>query len=707
MKSPSLRRSGAGLAALALFAGAATGALAAETQKLSIIANGETVGSITATTEGDHVGVDYRIDDNGRGPKHHEDLVMGPGGVPLSWTVDGTSMMGGQVKEAYHWANGRAEWKSQADSGRVAAARPQLYIVNDDSPWAYGVYARAALAAPGHTLTVLPAGRLSVTEVRRMTVGDGAAATPVTVYRVSGVQLNPTYLMLDAQGRLFADIGTGGDEVTVRTGYEGQAPALRKLGADLEFERARDLQSRLAHRFTSPVRIRNVRIFDPRSGRLSPLSTVVVMRDVITQILPGDGGPPPADEAVIEGEGGTVYPGLHDMHSHATLQAGPLYLAAGVTATRDMGNVNSFMQDLLPRIEAGEVAWPRIVPNGFIEGRSPYSARFGFIPDTLQEGLDDVRWYADRGYFEIKLYNSMNPDWVKPLAAEAHRLGMGVTGHVPAFDTPDRVIADGYDTIAHINQLMLGWILDPGEDTRTPLRLTAMARGGQLDLSSERVQHTVKLMQQHHVSLDTTASIVEMLMLSRAGQTPPGQEDFLSHMPIGFQRYRKRSFVTIKDAAEDKAYQTGFDKVLETMGMLHRAGIRQLPGTDEATGFAVLRELELYVKAGMTPAEALRADTLGCEEYFHRTDRLGTIEQGKLADLVLVPGDPTKDISAIRRPRMVMKGGAVYFPSEIYTALGIEPFIGPPPVRQPTKVAASEPSGPRVGFGYEIDLDEY
>jgi hypothetical protein len=384
-----------------------------------------------------------------------------------------------------------------------------------------------------------------------------------------------------------------------------------------------------------------------------------------------------------------------------------MYLAAGVTATRDMGNDNQFMLDLLPRIDAGEVAWPRIVPNGFLEGRSPYSARFGFIPATLDEALRDVHWYADRGYFEIKIYNSMNPDWVKPIAAEAHRLGLKVTGHVPAFDSPDRVIADGYDTIAHINQLMLGWILDPTEDTRTPLRLTAMARAGALDLRSERVQRTVRAMKRKGIALDTTAVILEQLMLSRAGAVPPGQEDFLSHMPIGFQRYRKRSFVALKTPADDEAYRTGFAKVLEVIAMLHRHGIRLLPGTDDATGFSVQREVELYVKAGMTPAEALRAATLGSEEYFGRTDRLGTIARGKLADMVLVAGDPTRDITAIKRPRLVMKGGTIYFPSEIYTALGIAPFTKPPALRAAKPIAATMTTGSSVGFGYqEIDHDD-
>jgi hypothetical protein len=684
----------------ALLLGTSARALAATTERLSILANGEKVGAVVIETEGDHASVDYRVDNNGRGPKHREEIGFGDGVLPVSWTIHGTSLMGGAVDENYRWANGRAQWSSQADAGSTGANRPPLYVVNDDSPFAIWVYARAALAQPDHSIAALPSGRISIEKLKTLTVGDGNAAIEVTAWRLMGVQLDPNYLLLDRDGRLFALFGPSTEGTTIREGYEASVPMLARLGGELETERALELQQRLAHRFDAPIRIRNVRVFDPASGTLSPPSTVVVMRDTITQVIPGDGQPAPADEVVIDGEGGTVYPGLHDMHSHATLPSGLMYLAAGVTSTRDMGNDNDFLQNLIGRVDAGKVAWPRIVPNGFIEGRSPYSARFGFIPATVDEALKDVRWYADRGYAEIKIYNSMNPDWVKPIATEAHRLGLRVTGHVPAFDTPDRVIEDGYDSIAHINQLMLGWILRPDEDSRTPLRLTAMSRGGSLDLTSPRVRKTVGLMKEHGIALDTTAVIVEQLMLSRARQVPPGQEDFLSHMPIGFQRYRKRSFVTIADKAEDAAYQSGFAKVLETIGMLHREGIRLLPGTDDATGFSVQRELELYVKAGFTPAEALRTGTLGAEEFLGRTDRLGTIARGKLADFVLVPGDPTSDISAIRRPRMVVRGGVIYFPSEIYTALGIAPFTTAPAIRPAAKIAARPQSGMAVGFGY-------
>ncbi len=682
-----------------LLIGVSTAALAA-TERLSIVANSEQVGSVVIDSQGDRTVVDYRVDNNGRGPKHREELSFGPDGVPVTWTIRGTSLMGGTVDESYRFSGGRALWSSQADSGSIAAKRPPLYVVNDGSPYATWVYARAALARPDHSIPVLPSGRITIEKLRTFEIGEGGAAVEVTAWRLTGVQLNPSYLLLDKELKLFALFGPGTEGTTVRAGYEAAVPMLGKLGVELETEQALALQQKLAHRFDSPVRIRNVRIFDPDSGRLSPLSTVVVMRDSITQVIADDRLPVPEDQAVIDGEGGTLYPGLHDMHSHATLSSGLLYLAAGVTATRDMGNDNAFLQDLLRKIDHGQVAWPRIQPNGFIEGRSPYSARFGFIPASIDEALKDVRWYADRGYAEIKIYNSMNPDWVGPIAAEAHRLGMRVTGHVPAFDTPDRVIEDGYDSIAHLNQLMLGWILRPGEDSRTTLRLTAMARGGSLDLRSEPVQKTVRLMQQRGTALDTTVVILEQLMMSRAGQVPMGQEDFLSHMPIGFQRYRKRSFVTIADKAEADAYQAGYDKMLETVGMLHKQGIRLLPGTDDATGFFVLRELELYVKAGLTPAEALRTATLGAEEFLGRTDRLGTIARGKLADFVLVPGDPTRDIAAIRRPRMVMKGGTVYFSSEIYTALGIEPFTVAPTIRPAsTSTAPTDRSDP-VGFGY-------
>jgi hypothetical protein len=652
---------------------------AAEIQKFTAMANGEKVGHLVADVEGRKVSVDYAISNNGRGPKAKEQIVLDAKGFPTSWTIDGSSLFGSPVKEHFTWSAGKAEWASQADQGQIAAASPILYIGNDVSPWMLGVYVKALLKAPDHTLPVAPAGSLRLEEVRKITLGEGKAAVPLTVYAISGIDLAPDFVLVDRQGELFGTLDGG----LIREGYEAHVPRLQEISQEIALQRARDAQAKLAHRFTAPVRIRNVKIFDPVTMKTGGLSQVVVFRDRISLVAPEDGAPSPKGEVVIDGQGGTLVPGLHDMHSHTTLSSNLFNLAAGVTATRDQGNDNAELLGMIDDLEAGRLAGPRIVRNGFLEGRSPYSARNGFIADSLEDALKDVRWYADRGYWQIKIYNSMNPEWVAPIAAEAHRLGMGVTGHVPAFSSPDRVIKDGYNDIAHINQLMLGWILDPKEDTRTPLRLTGMARGKDLDLNSPRVRATVSLMKEKHIALDTTAMILERLMLSRSGQVQAGDRPYLDHVPIGYQRYRKRSFVTIRSPQEDADYQAGFQKVLEVLKMLDDNGIQLLPGTDDGTGFSLLRELEVYVNAGISPGKALYLATLGAERYFHREDQLGTIARGKLADFILVGADPTQDISNIRQVRMTMKGGVAYYPAEIYQHFNVRPFAPPPPVTAP------------------------
>jgi hypothetical protein len=659
-----------------MFLGAAAVTGAQTSEKFSVVANGETVGHVTAVQTGHTVDIDYAVLENGRGPKHKEHIVLDAAGVPILWTIEGTSLMGGAVNERMSWQDGVEHWSSQADSGEVRTATPRLYIANDSSPWRLGLYTQLLRKAHGGALEVLPSGTLKGHAVRHLP-GQGAYKSPLDAYVLSGIGLTPQFLLVDSHARLFAVMSEG--SVVVREGFEHEYQGLLDLDESLTLELLRAMQKKVAHVYEQPIRLRNVRIFDPLKMQTGPQVSLVVFRGGITSVeaeLPE--AAPPADEVVIDGQGGTLVAGLHDMHSHATLWSGPFYLAAGVTTTRDMGNYNSFLLALERRLDAGELPGPHIIPSGFIEGRSPYSERRGFIPESLPEGLRDVHWYADRGYLQIKIYNSMNPEWVKPLAAEAHALGLRVVGHVPAFTTPDRMIEDGYDEITHINQLMLGWLLAPGEDTRTPLRLIAMGRAADLDLSSPRVQHTVELMKAHHTGLDTTAVILERLMLSRAGQVQEGDAPYLAHMPIGYQRYRKRSFIPFKDEADKARYDKAFAKLMDTLALLHHEGIRLWPGTDDPTGFTVHRELELYTRFGIPAAETLRIDTYDCDQYLRRDQRYGSLERGKRADFILVPDDPAQNISAIRSIRMVMKDGVIYYPEELYEALGIKPFAAPP-----------------------------
>lgn len=179
-------------------------------------------------------------------------------------------------------------------------------------------------------------------------------------------------------------------------------------------------------------------------------------------------------------------------------------------------------------------------------------------------------------------------------------------------------------------------------------------------------------------------------MLSRSGQVQAGDAAYLSHVPIGYQRYRKRSFVTTTSPADDTAYRLSYQKILETMKMLDAEGIQLLPGTDDTTGFAQLRELEDYVAAGIPAGKTLYLDTLAAQRYLKRDADLGSIERGKLADFVLVEGDPTQNISAMRKARMTMKGGVAYYPAEVFDFLAIKPFAPPPPVTEPVAAVAQK-----------------
>lgn len=652
---------------------------AAETEEFSMMRQGEIVGRISARSSGaadaTHVTVAYSVRNNGRGPTIEESLAIGKDEVPVRWSATGTTTYGGAIRERFELERGIARWHSSSERGESRTAR--LYIPKDASPWRYGLFARALLKAPGHRLPTLPSGVLALEKLGPVDVGQGNLQ--LSLYEIKGADLSPDHVILDDRGMLFAHLARGDTAgMAVRKGYETLEPRLSELAMKTWQDQAAALQAKLARRFEGPVHIKNVRVFDTQSGRTTAPQSVVVIGERIATVASGI-EPRPGD-VVIDAAGGTLVPGLFNMHMHDSLRSGPLMLAAGVTSVRDMANDNQTLPKMVHAIESGVVAGPRITMNGLIEGRSPYSVRTGEISETLGDALDSVRWYADHGYRQIKIYSSVNPDWVKPLVDEAKRLGLGVSGHVPAFSHVDRVIREGYEDVAHINQLVLSWILAPSEDTRSAFRITAMARAKDLDLRSEPVQRTIALMRERNVRLDTTIMVFERLLLSRAGRDPIGDVSYISHLPIAQQRLLRSDFTNATGKQDEAAYQAGFDKLLEVLAELHRNGIQLMPGTDDVveTGFGLHRELELYVKAGIPSADTLRLATLEAARYLGVDQSTGSIERGKFADFFLVRRDPVSDISAIREVRMVMRGGQLYFPSEIHREYGIEPLVEPP-----------------------------
>jgi hypothetical protein len=371
-------------------------------------------------------------------------------------------------------------------------------------------------------------------------------------------------------------------------------------------------------------------------------------------------------------------PALFDMHAHEDAWNLVLQIASGVTTSRDMGNNNARLQQIIAEIDAGQTLGPRIIPCGFIEGDSPYSASNGIKVKDLQGAKDAVEWYAQHGYRQIKIYNSFHPEWVAETAALAHQRGMRVSGHVPAFMTSAEAIRAGYDEIQHINQLMLMFFVGPKDDTRTLARFYLLAdHAHALDLSSQPVLDLVALMKEHGTVLDTTLTAFEGNFTQLQGEINPSYAAAADHVPVAVRRgWLENSMnVTAKNAA---TYRASYDKMVKFVGQLYRAGVPLEAGTDDIAGFTLHRELELYVRAGLTPAQALQIATWNGARFTGRLAELGSIEPRKRADLILVDGDPTQNISDIRRISLVMKDGVVYFPAEVYEAIGIKRFADPP-----------------------------
>jgi hypothetical protein len=655
-------------------------------ERYTVMAAGKSIGHLVATIDGREVGIDFDVKDNGRGPTIAERLTLDAQGLPEQWTITGATTFGSKVDERFERTGDRASWTDSVGPGSTNPTAPSLYIGQAASPWSLGVYARALLADADRSVPALPAGIVRIEQGEALSVSDGKATLAVRGYTITGVELNPSYILLDGNNALFAELSPR--MIVIRKGFEGEEARLRELAAELSLKRLETIQAKTAHRYDTPVRIRNVRVFEPDRLALSAPVSVVVSGRSISGVQPLDSAATPG-EVVIDGAGGTLVPGLYEMHAHAGQEGAILNIAAGVTSMRDMGNDNAMLQQLIERIESGRVAGPRITRSGFIEGKSAFNANNGILVDSEAQALDAVRWYAARGFEQVKLYNSMKPEWSIAAAAEAHRLGLRVAGHIPAFTNADAMIDAGYDELTHINQVALGWVLEPGEDTRTLLRLTALKRLGPLDLNSTRVQTTFGKIAARKVAVEPTIAIHEALLLSKNGETPRGMVDYLDHLPIGSQRDAKRAWADMSAPGDTEAYAAAYAKIIETLRLMRERGVLLVPGTDLGGSFTFHRELELFESLGFSRAEVLRRATLEMARYLGQDQQLGSIERGKLADFFLVAGDPTTDLRAIKAIRMVVKDGVVYFPAEIHGHFGIRPFAEAPAVTVPKAPASA------------------
>lgn len=661
-----------------LFVPVATEAAATTTRHVVLFQGEKSGEQVTTWQDGRRATVTLSYRNNGRGPDLNEQLTLAADGTLARYRASGKSTFGAPIAERFDLAGGQARWRSKSEAGATRLTAAAFYVPVNSSFEIGAVLARALLARDDAKVAALPAGQLAIERLATTDVSNGTSSMKVGLYAVSGDDLTPSYLWLreDATRGLFAFVYPGYMHV-IESGWEAAGAELETLQKAAEDARDRALAARLTHRPEGPVLIRNARVFDAEKAALGrELRDVWVHEGRISAIVaPGALGA--SAPTVFDAAGRSLLPGLYDMHAHEGSPGTMLQIAAGVTTARDLSNDNSELARLRARIAAGEVVGPHIVANGFIEGRSPYSARGGFVVDSVEKAKEAVDWYAARGFRQLKLYNSFKPEWVGPVTEYAHARGLRVGGHVPAFMRAEEAVRAGYDELHHINQVVLNFLVKPTDDTRTLARFYLVTEGAAgLELDSARVQEFIALLKERGTVIDPTLTIHEYMFTQEQGSINPSYAAVFDHVPVSLQRQWRSNSLDVN--AQNVARYSASYRQLEAFTMqMYRAGIPLVAGTDSIPGFTLHRELEIYARAGIPPNEVLKIATWNGAKYSDTLAESGTIETGKRADLILVDGDPVADISAIRRIALVMKSGTVYYPTEIYEALGIRRFTEP------------------------------
>lgn len=358
---------------------------------------------------------------------------------------------------------------------------------------------------------------------------------------------------------------------------------------------------------------------------------------------------------VVDGHGKFLIPGLWDMHAHyEQVEWGPVYLASGITTVRDCGNIFDFITAVRDAIDQGRGIGPRILIAGVIDGTGPITLG-AIVADTPEQAKAWVKRYKDVGARQIKIYSSMKPELVPVITAEAHRLGMTVTGHVPEGMTSEQAVKDGFDGINHIHFVARDLLHMERNKPLPPLDFTAPDATRQLALFRE-----------HHIVFDDTIVLFETQMHP---ETTP-----LSAIEPGITHVAPELAAALDSPGVKPDRAKRYDYLLATLRELHRQGLTIVAGTDQSIpGYSLHRELEIYVQAGFTPMETLMAATSVPARVMGLDGEVGTLTVGKRADMVLLDGDPLADIHNTRRVAKTIEAGAVYDPAPLWQSVGFKP----------------------------------
>jgi hypothetical protein len=609
---------------------------------------------------------EYSYNDRGRGDHIIAIWKLDSAGVPTEYQGHGNDYMKAPLEEHFEIKNGRANWKNRSEQGEQAVSGEAFYLPMNAPPEFFGVLARALLKAPNHKMPLLPAGEATIEKLGKVTAGN----TAFTEYRITGLGFSPQPIWLDRNG---TSASVSPWFSVVPDGSESSIPQL--LGAQQKTDAAwsERIARALAHKPSGDLVIRNARLFDPRDLSITPAMSVVVSGERIIRVGPDSDIKPSPNAEIINAQGRFLMPGLWDNHQHFSDNDGALDLANGVTSARDMANDTDAFVQRVARFDNGTELGPRVLKAGIIDGTGELAGPTKMRVDTAEQSIQDVDWYADHGYAQIKIYSSIKPELVPIIADHAHARGLRVSGHVPAFMSARQFVEDGADEIQHLNFIVLNFLFPEVKETRNRDRFIKVAERAR-DFTPEKpeVRDFINFLKDHHTVLDPTMNAFEALFCGDPAAITPGLQEIVPHFP---PQVRRAMLSGALEVPTDKqaAYHEAFPAMLRLLKAIYDAGVTIIPGTDALAGYTLHHELELYARAGIPPAEILRMATWTPALVMGVSKDRGVIAPGKLADMILIDGDPTKDIGDINKITVVIKGGKVYDPAAIEKALGITP----------------------------------
>jgi imidazolonepropionase-like amidohydrolase len=580
----------------------------------------------------------------------------------------------GDAAEVFRVTDGTASWDSGADRGEGVAG-DAFYLSRGGPTSMRGVFVERLLADDDGVMKLLPSGTARLTRGPKVTLDGKHGKVEAQLVYVEGLTAEPAPFWVDAAGRHFATIGWLG---LLREGYEQHLPKLRAMQDEGMIAATRAIGARfLTEAARAPVVIDNVKLFDADAGRFVDGMSVMASGGKITAIAPTAAFTAPADVRRIDGSGKTLVPGLWDSHKHFDNEYDLLAnVATGMTSIRSPGNQIDDTLRVQRRRAAGEIVAPEAFVAVIVDRKDPLAAQSAELVSSEAETLAAVRRIKDAGLWGVKFYTSMNPAWIAPAAAEAHRLGLRVLGHVPAGMRPLEAVRAGYDELSHINFVLMQAMPQSVVDVaNTAARFEGPAEFARtVDLDSPAMKAFVAELAERRIWVDPTMVIFERSFTHDTPELGYSYAPYAGTLPAVFERGLAEGGYPLFGKVTRADMRESYAKILQLVGRLHAAGVPIVAGTD-GYGLELVREIEIYQQAGMSAAAALQTATINPARLVGAADRTGSIAVGKEADMVLVAGDVSSDLGALRRVVTVVSDGYVMDGDALRTAAG---FSGMP-----------------------------